>query len=659
MKAISFLTRLLDNGVDFGRRLAVSRIAGVIVFVGSAGLTSAQTVVIDAVEVNVDAPEVVLMGVPFEVEVTVRGLGDSTATIALTVGDSRVEQVVGNGSTRFEDQLVTDSDSEITLFLGGQLVESAAPRVLPGWTSILPALFAILVALVFRQVIPAIFAGVWLGAWFANGFSLSGMWYGLLESVQVYVIGALSDAGHLSVLVFTLMIGGMIGIVSANGGTAGIVNRVVRFANTARRGQLTSAILGVAIFFDDYANTLIVGNTMRPVTDRLRISREKLSYIVDSTAAPVAALALVTTWIGYQVGLIDAAVRTIEGYDEGAYSVFLNSIAYSFYPILAILFVFGVAGLQRDFGSMYRAEIRARQKGEVLRPGSSIGESEAESRTLSPKEDRPKRAVNAVLPVLVLVMGTMIGIYVTGVEASDPGAGLREIIGNGDSYKALVWASLLGVMVATVLSMAQRILRLEEVVESWYAGLKSMMFAAIILILAWALAGVNETLSTGPYLATVLGAELAPALLPAAVFLLSAVTAFATGSSWGVMGIVMPLVVPLAWAIMEINGLTGDPANMHIFYSSVSAVLAGSVWGDHCSPISDTTILSSLASECDHVDHVRTQLPYALTVGVVGLLAGTIPAGYGFPWWLGLLIGAGVLFGVLLVFGKGVERTRV
>jgi Na+/H+ antiporter NhaC len=610
-----------------------------------------------AQEVKLEAPSVVLTDIPFDVTVTVKTSGDEAEIprIALRFGESEVRAFVEDGTASFESIILSDAGSHLSVWAEGTELASQSPVVLPGWVSIMPALFAILIALVFRQVIPAIFSGVWLGAWLSYGFSWAGFWHGLLDSVQVYVLSALSDTGHLSVLIFSLMIGGLIGIVSANGGTVGIVERIVGFANSPRRGQVTAGFLGLAIFFDDYANTLVVGNTMRPVTDRLRISREKLAYIVDSTAAPVAALALVTTWIGYEVGLIDAAVRSIEGYDEAAYSVFLSSVFYSFYPILAIVFVFGVALMRRDFGPMYRAERRAMEEGLLLRPGAEVGMSEAEAEAMKAKEGKPRRAINAVIPVGVLVFGTLIGIYVTGVSASEPGASFRDVIGNGDSYKSLVWASLLGVMVAALLSVVQRILTLGEVVEAWYTGLKALMFAAIILVLAWSLSAVNETLHTGAYLASVLGEHLSPHLLPAAVFVLSAITAFATGTSWGVMGIVMPLTVPLAWAIMEINGLTEDPTNMHIFYSSVSAVLAGAVWGDHCSPISDTTILSSMASGCDHVDHVRTQLPYALSVGVVGLLVGTIPVGFGlYDWWVGLVVGGVVLLAMLRFLGKTV-----
>jgi Na+/H+ antiporter NhaC len=239
------------------------------------------------------------------------------------------------------------------------------------------------------------------------------------------------------------------------------------------------------------------------------------------------------------------------------------------------------------------------------------------------------------------------------VQAVGADAPLKDIIGQADSYAALMWGSLLGVLVAAALSMGQGILSLEQTVEAWYEGLKSMLFAMVILVLAWALSNITEVLHTADYLVSVLGETLPPAVVPAIIFVLAAATAFATGSSWGTMGILMPLVVPLVWAILDQNRMA-DPAHYHIFYSAVSCVLAGSVWGDHCSPISDTTILSSMASGCDHIEHVRTQLPYALSVGTVAILFGTLPAGFGMPFWVGLLVGAGLLYGLLRIVGTPV-----
>ncbi len=522
-----------------------------------------------------------------------------------------------------------------------------------GFTSILPPVLAIVIALIFKRVVPALFLGIWLGAWAFYEFSLTGLLQGLLDTFQVYVLESMADKDHAAIILFSLMIGGMVGIVTRNGGMNGVVNRIARWATNATRGQVATAAMGLAVFFDDYANTLVVGNTMRPVTDRLRISREKLAYVVDSTAAPVSCLALVTTWIGYEVGLIGEAVNKIPGLDVAPYAVFLESIPYSFYPLLAIVFVFAVASTGRDFGAMYEAENRARTTGELLRPGASVDPEATDGEHVRPVEGKPQRAVNAVLPVLVLVLGVLGGLLYTG-----EGESLRDIIGSADSYKSLMWASLLGVLVAFGLSVAQRILSVGEAVEAWYSGLKSMMFAMIILLLAWALSKITEVLGTADYLVLVLGESVPAGLLPAIVFILSAATAFATGSSWGTMGILMPLVIPLTWAVLVAGG-QADPEHFHILYSTVSCVLAGAVWGDHCSPISDTTILSSMASGCDHIDHVRTQLPYAVTVGMVAVFIGTVPTGFGFPWWISLGVGAGVLIAGLRVVGRttGISAT--
>jgi Na+/H+ antiporter NhaC len=299
---------------------------------------------------------------------------------------------------------------------------------------------------------------------------------------------------------------------------------------------------------------------------------------------------------------------------------------------------------------MYAAEYRARSTGKVISDTAKIDEEAAEGRDVQPKPGQPQRAFNAVVPILVLVGGVLVGLFVT-----DEGDSIRDIIGSADSYKALMWASLAAVLVAGGLAMAQRILSLEETVEAWYAGLKAMLFAMIILVLAWALSDVTGVLHTADYLVSVLGDALNPGLLPTLVFLLAAATAFATGSSWGTMGILMPLVVRLAWAVLDASGDHSYAEHAHIIYSTVSVVLAGSVWGDHCSPISDTTILSSMASGCDHIDHVRTQIPYAMGVGLVALTLGTLPTGFGFPWWASLLISGAVLYFGLYYFGEKVD----
>ena len=594
-------------------------------------------------------PVLALAGVPFDVLVT--GKVSSSDVLAVRVGgETLIADVEENGSFRVADIIVSSTGPvEIELLINGSIMATDSVRVIPGWISILPPLIAIGVALITKNVIPALFLGLWFGAFAAHGFSFAGMGWGLLNAFQVYVLEAITNPDHAAIILFTFMIGGMVGIVSKSGGMQGVVNKIIPFARTPERGQAATGVLGLVIFFDDYANVLVVGNTMRQVTDKLRVSREKLAYIVDSTAAPVACVAFVTTWIGFEVGQIATGMQLMDGYNEAAYTVFLKSIPYSFYPILAMFFVFLVSLSGRDFGPMYHAEIRARTKGQVLSPTARVDESAGGARELVPKEGQPQRAVNAMIPISVLISGVLVGLYVTG-----EGNGLREIIGSADSYKALMWASLLGAFTAAALSIGQRILTIAETVDAWYAGLKAMMIAMIILVLAWALSAVTEVLNTAGYLVSILGDTLHPGFVPALVFILSAATAFATGSSWGTMGILMPLVLPLTWAVMQASNMA-TPENYGIIYSTVACVLAGSVWGDHCSPISDTTILSSMASGSDHIDHVRTQLPYALLVGSVGMVIGTIPTGFGLPWWLALPISAVILVGIHRFLAKPVD----
>ena len=533
----------------------------------------------------------------------------------------------------------------------------AIPQAAGSWVAIVPPLLTIAVALTIKRVIPALFIGIWVGAWIINDFGLVGIWTGLLDTFQVFVANALANPDHAAIVLFSMMVGGMVSIITRNGGMQGIVNHIVEWADSARHACVATWALGVAIFFDDYANTLVVGNTMRPVTDSMRVSRAKLAYIVDSTAAPVACIAIVTTWIGYEIGLIGDSLSKMDGLETEAYLLFLNTLPYSFYPILAIIFVFMVASSGRDFGPMLESERRAQMHGSDHDEPVRTSAQEVES--LTAIKGKPQRAFNAYIPVLVMVFGVVIGLYVTGMEASadivEPT--LKDIIGNANSYTALMWASLCSMMTAAVLSMSQRILDLEEVVNAWVHGVGAMLMAMIILILAWSLGEVTDILKTAEFLTGVLGDTLPVFLLPTIVFILAAIAAFATGSSWGAMGILFPLVMPLTWAVMTAQGQAG-PEHMHILYSSISAILAGAVWGDHCSPISDTTILSSLASGCDHIEHVRTQLPYALTVGGTAILFGSLMTALGSPWWLGISLGLLVLWLILRFYGKPSRLTQ-
>jgi Na+/H+ antiporter NhaC len=528
----------------------------------------------------------------------------------------------------------------------------------PSWTSLLPPLVAIVLALVFKEVVTALFLGVWLGALLHTGFNPI---EATMRTIDTFITPALVDADHAAIVVFSFLLAGMVGVISRSGGTRGIVEAVRPLATTPRRAQLATYISGLAIFFDDYANTLIVGNTMRPITDRMRVSREKLAYIVDSTAAPVAAIVFVSTWVGFEISLIGdglAAAAAQSGgsleiaalADANPFTVFLHSIPYLFYPILALVMVGLVVALQRDFGPMLRAEQRA-SRGEGLYREGAMLMSEAGSKEMEPDPDTPLRWYNAVLPVLSVVIVVLLGLYFEGrANLGRPGT-IWEIFGEANAFNALLWGSLTGCLIALGLAVGQRILSVHEAINGLVGGMRAMLLAGVILVLAWSLSAVTEVLGTAQYLSGLLEGNLRPEFLPVLVFLTAASISFATGTSWGTMAILIPLVIPLS---VGMGGAAGFDAGTHysILLGSISSVLAGAIFGDHCSPISDTTVMSSMASACDHVDHVRTQLPYALTVGLVGMLIGDIPTAFGMPPWISYLAGAAILFSLLRFYGK-------
>ena len=603
---------------------------------------------------EVSLPQVFLQGIAYDLDVTAppHAMAQLANPPVLRV-DGEVYTATPLADTwRFHDVMVTASPNVgVELELDGQPIQQADVPTIPAWVSVLPPLVAIGMALLIRSVLPALMLGLWLGAWALEGLSGKGIFTGLFASFEVYVANAVADFDHATIMLFTFMIAGMVGIISRNGGMRGIVEWIITGANSAKRGQLAVWSLGLLIFFDDYSNTLVVGNTSRSITDRLRISREKLAYIVDSTAAPLATVALVTTWIGYQVSLIGDASVQLEGLEMSPYSIFLNSILYSFYPFMAILLVVLVITTGREFGPMLAAERRARATGETAPPvKSKVGQDDEAA--LAMKEGVPPRAMNALLPVIVMVAGILIGLYITG-----EGDTISDIIGSANSYRALMWASLGGALTAILMTAAQRLLSLDEIVDAWVSGARFTFIAMIILVLAWSMSEISRELHTADFLIASLGDSVPAAALPAVIFVLAAFTAFSTGSSWGAMGILLPLVLPLCWAIMGLEGLIASEDYV-ILYASVSGVLTGAVWGDHCSPISDTTVMSSLSAGCDHIEHVRTQLPYALLAGAAALGFGTLPISFGLPWWAGMLGAATVTILGLRVLGQRVPDYR-
>jgi Na+/H+ antiporter NhaC len=597
-------------------------------------------------------------GTPLVLEVDLGNVDGLRADVYLDGQKIATERVRrGENTLTYTDLEFGPGEHEIRLQSGSVSVEVAF-NVLPGWLSLLPPILAIALALLFRDVLIALSMGVFCGAlvlydW--NPFAAFG------RSIDSFIVPALADPDHAAILVFTALLGGMVGLVTRSGGTHGIVDLLRPYATTPRRGQVATWLMGVMVFFDDYANTLIVGPTMRPITDKLRISREKLAYLVDSTAAPVVCLFPISTWVGFEIGLIGDAFKQLDlPYD--AYSTFVASIPYRFYPIFALVMVLTLALSRRDFGPMKEAEERARTTGQVLAEGARPI-ADYSSQEVEAPEGIAKRAVNAIAPILTVVGVTMLGLYLTGAAGLTRGVGdsfptwIRIVMGNADSYKALLWGSAAGVAVALFLPLAQRIFKLTEGMTALVAGCKAMYMAFMVLILAWSLSAICGELNTAQYLVGFARDSLAATWLPALTFLLAAAISFATGSAWGSMAIIEPLLIPIAHNLSLAAGHeVGSETYNTVLLASIASVLAGSVWGDHCSPISDTTILSSMASGCDHIAHVRTQIPYALMVGSVAVLLGCIPVSFGFPAWASLLLGVAVLVGGVMVFGHRREE---
>lgn len=518
---------------------------------------------------------------------------------------------------------------------------------MPDWLSIVPPIVSIAMALAIKEVLSSLFVGILIGAFFLalfSGHTVGGaLGTGLLRTADTYIVGALSDPDHVTIIVFTLLIGAMVRLMSANGGMHGLVKWLSQKANTPRKGLLITYILGIIIFFDDYANTLVVGNTMRPITDRLKVSREKLAYIVDSSSAPVVAIAFITTWIGAELSYIQSGIDAI-GMDASAYSVFFHSLAYSFYPILTLIFLLFIILSGRDFGPMLQAERNCR-----LQPST---EEAAQS------DDRPGKSIDALLPIVVLVLATLGGLLATGYETAtwhENHTFITKIsitIGQSNSYVALLWGSLIALLTTVGLTLLRGTLSFAKIMESVLEGFKSMLPAVVILTMAWAIAMVTKDMHTAEFVSQSLVKWAVPAaLLPALTFVLAFFISFATGTSWGTMSILYPLILPASWLVAQEQGLSLD-ASMTTFYLVVATVMAGAVFGDHCSPISDTTIMSSTSSGCHHIAHVRTQMPYAITVGGVSLLCGILPAGLGLPAWACFAIGIAALWCIVRFVGK-------
>lgn len=495
--------------------------------------------------------------------------------------------------------------------------------------SILPPLIAISLAIILREVYLSLIIGVFSGFLLLTNFKL----YKALELMLTDgFVKNLADFDHSSIILFTLFLGGMVGIIYKNGGMEGLVLKLKKFAKTRRSAQVYGWIMGIVIFFDDYANTLLVGNTLRPLTDSYKISREKLSYIVDSTAAPVTSIAIISTWIGYEISLISDSFKNL-GITENPYLFFIKTIPYRFYPIFCLFFGFLVAYSLRDFGPMHKAEKRAYKEGKVIRDGSNpLGFSNTE-------KIEPSSPLLGIIPIIFVFFSCFGMLYITGVQNLGHFSSIKDVISASDSFKSLTVSSFLGLALAFFLSLFK--LKIKDVIDGAFDGFKAMLTAIAILLLAWSLNYVCKNLETSVYVANLTRTFISPYFIPVFIFLSSCFISFATGTSWGTLAVLVPIAIEV-----------GSKFSPDVLFLSGAAVLSGSIFGDHISPISDTTIMSSLSSSCDHIDHVSTQAPYGILCAFSSLFFGVLFTSLGFPLILSYLSGGIFLWLFLYIFGK-------
>ncbi len=522
---------------------------------------------------------------------------------------------------------------------GAHCLDQSSPLV---WYSILPPLLAIACVILTRRLLLslglAVAIGIFLSSIQSHPESLR-TWAPSLFLHTASVTKSVANSFNLLVIIFIALTLSMISVVIVSGGMQAVIKQLERFAKGPRSTQLATALAGLAVFIDDYANAMIVGSTMRPVTDRHRISREKLAFLVDSTTAPIAGLALVSTWISYEVGLFNDVADTLELARDG-YSMFFDALGFRFYCMITIIFVLVNVTSGTDYGTMRKAQERARNTGEVIAADARLTASKFFTK-LAPSSVAVAHPLTAVVPIAALLLVMFVGFWIDGDgkgSVLSPYA-WREALSNANTLKILTLASANSFLLAIACAKLLSRISFSEISVGVISGFKGCALPTAILILAWGLKAVCDQLSTGNFLAAAMEGAVSPQWFPALLFIIASITSFATGTSWGTMAILIPIAIPMAFALDDGRyGLTT--------MISLGAVLDGSIFGDHCSPISDTTIMSSIASECDPIHHIRTQLPYSLTIAGFALVFGYIPAALGVPAYIGLGL-SGVLLSLL------------
>ena len=516
------------------------------------------------------------------------------------------------------------------------------------WYSIIPPLMTIMFAFLTRNIVlsiaVAIIAGGLLTTLPSDPTSLFAIFAGLKTTV-FYPIDTLTNIEYLKILAFVPPIFAMVEIVIVSGGFKAILQKLLPLIKTQKSAQAATALMGLIYFFDDYSNAVIVGSAMRPVTDRFGISREKLAFLVDATSAPITSLAVISTWIAYEVSLFALTAQKL-GIEKDGYSMFFDALTFRFYCILMLSFVFGHILFGCDFGPMKKAQNKAQKNPPV--------DTDTPAPTKSTDDKHPASILNALVPLAGLVLFHIGGLWIDGggpakittFSSIFHWQYWRQVIANTEnSILILIYAALFGLTLAVLCAILSHSLRIPDIIKCIISGVKKCLFPCLILISAWSLKNCCDSLNTDLFLTNLLSDNVPPLIFPAIVFLVASLTSFATGTSWGTMAIIIPTAVPIAFALDGYTyGLTTT--------ITLGAVLDGAIFGDHCSPISDTTIISSIASRCDHIQHVRTQLPYSLFVAALALFCCYIPAGLGLAPLLSITIAITAMVIVFLILPR-------
>lgn len=493
------------------------------------------------------------------------------------------------------------------------------PDVYATFWALVPPIVAIGLALITKEVYSSLFVGILMGGLLYSGFTFEKTFTHIFEDG---VIGVLSDSYNVGILVFLVILGTMVSLMNKAGGSAAFGQFAVKKIHSRAGAQLATILLGVLIFIDDYFNCLTVGSVMRPVTDKFKVSRAKLAYLIDATAAPVCIIAPISSWAAAVTGFVEG---------EDGFSIFIRAIPYNFYAILTIMMMIGMVLMKVEFGSMKTHELNAVKGDLFTTPGRPYGTAKDEM------EQTKGKVMDLLIPIIALIVCCVLGMLYTGGFFS--GTDFVTAFSASDASLGLTYGSFFGMIITIVLYQIRRVLKFSDCMACIPEGFKAMVPAILILTFAWTLKAMTDSLGADVYVAGLVEASAGSLLnfLPAIIFVVGCLLAFATGTSWGTFGILIPIVV----AVFE-------NTNPQLMIISISACMAGAVCGDHCSPISDTTIMASAGAQCEHVNHVSTQLPYAVTAAAVSFVTYII-AGFVQSPLVSLPAGILLMLGVLTI----------